>query len=143
MRDLLRVWREENELYRTLNYLYIKENMKLYFTKMKAMEKSKIAQERALKFKDCNRTGIWDLKEERLIYGVHHNSVVGKISKTKILRYKYLHRLRLATLFGSKLIIDLDYDQHMKIFQSKKMASQLGMDITDLFNFYYYLLTSN
>jgi len=74
---------------------------------------------------DCQRTGIWD-NENQLVYGLWHNTVFSKIMKTSISRLQN-HRLRRAALFGQQLVIDLAFDEYMKLYETRLLLKQLSI----------------
>ncbi|XP_054167785.1 mitochondrial ribonuclease P protein 1 homolog [Oppia nitens] len=71
------------------------------------------------------RTGFWD-QNGQLIYGLWHNSLFTKIPLTIIRRY-YIHRLRTAAMFGQKLVIDMDFDQYMKLAECRQLVKQIQL----------------
>ncbi|XP_054166058.1 mitochondrial ribonuclease P protein 1 homolog [Oppia nitens] len=113
-----------------------KKMIKFLFTKELQKNKSKNKRkELSLKYwqiKDetykkisSERTGIWD-NNQQLIYGLWHNTLFSKVMKSSISRMQN-HRLRRAAMFGQKLIIDLAFDDYMKLHEIRLLLKQLSI----------------
>ncbi|CAG2176574.1 unnamed protein product, partial [Oppiella nova] len=81
---------------------------------------------------DKPRTGLWD-NDHQLVYGLWHNTLFTKIPANHIKRH-YIHRLRNAALFGQKVVIDLDFDDCMRLSETRLLAQQIHL----LYNFNRY-----
>ena len=126
MKDLLSLGDSE-ERKRWISYLFQREiaKNKTIAERKKASEEYWIKTNKKYETKNCERTGIWN-NEGQLEYGLWHNTLFSKILRNSVNRY-YSHRLRRAALFGTKLVIDLDYDNYMKLSECRQLARQIHL----------------
>jgi len=126
MNDLLIV-KDSTDRKKMFDFLYQKEFARLKTIRKRKESSEKYWSEKSLVYSKSNaeRTGIWD-NDHNLIYGLWHNSLFSKINRVSINRF-YTNRLRLAAMFGHKLVIDLDYDKYMKLAECRLLAKQLQL----------------
>lgn len=126
---MLKVYPDEKELHRSIKFFYKRECHKYKSRKKKVERKIQIREKKVEKYgqnEDEWSVGIWDTNQE-LVYGLWHNSILGRITKKSVRDFRHNHLLRHAAMFGQKLIIDLDYDQYMKMYEANLLASQIGV----------------
>lgn len=124
MNYLLQVCDEEKELNRTLKFFYTRECTR-YNSRRKKL-KAKLERAKVRNPHDDWSYGVFDENNE-IAYGLWKNSIVNRVTKQSVRDYRQNHLLRSAALFGQKLLIDLDYDQYMKIYESKLLAVQIAL----------------
>ena len=61
----------------------------------------------------------------RLVYGLYNHSITQRISEVAVRRL-HRHLLRTTALFGPKLVIDLDFDKYMKVYENRLLLKQLA-----------------
>ncbi len=132
MRDLLRV-KESHERQSMIKYFYnkqIQKSLKKKFLKRKSeiywSEKQKLYSERSAQ--NIPKTGIFD-DNGNIVYGLWHNSLFTKFLRNSFIRF-HANRLRIAALFGQKLIIDLDFDPFMRLSECRSLAQQLQFTLS-------------
>lgn len=134
MSDLLSVFPDEKELKRTLKFFYKRECARFSSATKKAARKVTILEAKMEKYKTTSvldvdkdwEVGIWN-SNGNLEYGLWHNSLLSRITKQAVRDYRHRHLLRQAAMFGQKLIVDLDYDHYMKLYESRLLGAQIGI----------------
>lgn len=133
MKDLLAVFPEEKEIKRSFKFFFNRECARHNSGIRKAERRVMMVEKKREKYNlsdikqfDNWSVGIWDEPEENLIYGLWHNSLLSRIPKQATRDYRHRHLLRQTAMFGQKLIIDLDYDQYMKLYECRLLAGQIG-----------------
>lgn len=133
MADLLAVFPDERELKRTFKFFFKRECARYNTATKKAARKISVLEAKMTKYKTTNLDGVkeWDVgiwnSQGNLEYGLWHNSLMSRITKQSVRDYRQRHLLRQAALFGQKLIIDLDYDHYMKLYESRLLGTQIGI----------------
>ncbi|KAH9404717.1 tRNA methyltransferase 10 C [Tyrophagus putrescentiae] len=133
MADLLAVFPDERELKRTFKFFFKRECARFNTATKKAARKISVLEAKMTKYKTTNLDGVkeWDVgiwnSQGNLEYGLWHNSLMSRITKQSVRDYRQRHLLRQAALFGQKLIIDLDYDHYMKLYESRLLGTQIGI----------------
>lgn len=121
MSDLLSM---ENERQRKqyLRYLFLNE-----IRKQKDERKRSERKQRYQQYLDtrAERTfGIFD-DNGQLSYQLWSNTMIGRISSRNVSHIRTTQRLRYASMFGQKLIIDLDYDDHMSLSECRIQVNHI------------------
>lgn len=123
MSDLIHM-QKEKERERFLRYLFLTESRKLKDRQKKA-EKS--AQYQQFNEQRSERTfGIFDEHGE-LSYRLWGNTLMSRINARCISHLRTEPKLRYASLFGQKLIIDLDYDELMTLSECRIQVRHIVM----------------
>ncbi|KAI2810071.1 tRNA methyltransferase 10 C [Blomia tropicalis] len=129
MEDLIRVYPDEKELLRSLKFFFTRECKRINDTK-RTLNK-KLERDAAKKVKYNNKVEDWQLgifnDNGDLEYGLWHNSLLSRITKQSVRDYRHKWLLRQSAMFGQKLIIDLDYDEYMKLYEARLLAQQIGI----------------
>ena len=123
MADLISM-RHQKERERHIRYLFITESRKMKDRIKKAAktaEFQKYLQERPERV-----FGIFD-EHGDLSYNLWGNAVLPRINPRCISRLRTETKLRNASLFGQKLIIDLDYDDHMSLNECRIQVRHIVM----------------
>lgn len=134
MKHLLEVCDDEKELYRALKFFYKRDCSKFNDKKKRERQKLERLQIKQEKYGINNektggewQQGVWNSDGTELVYGLWHNSIVSRITAQAVRDYRQLHLLRHSAMFGQKLIIDLDYDKYMKMYECRLLAGQIGI----------------
>ena len=124
MKDLLSL-RHSRQRRRWFDYLFQREitNNNESAERKKRCQQNAIIRRKRYEIMNCPPTGLWN-NEGQLQYGLWHNSLFTRISRTSVNRF-CSHRLQTAALFGTKLVIDLDFDQYMKLQDCRRLAQQI------------------
>ena len=69
------------------------------------------------------RSGIFDANG-KLVYGLWHNSVVGKVNQGQV-KSLTSQKMRHACLFGHKLVVDMDYEKRLPISLSLSVTRSI------------------
>lgn len=132
MRDLLAVFPDETEILRTLKFFYKRECARQNTVTRKAIKRNEMIETKIDRFgpKATDRNewdiGIFD-QNGNIVYGLWHNTLHNRVPKQAVRDYRHRHLLRQAAMFGQKLIVDLDYDEFMKQYEIRLLATQIGM----------------
>lgn len=123
---LLKLYPDEKELHRAFKYFYKRECDKFNTKKKYLAKKVEIKKKKLLKYGENDEweVGIFD-SNNQLNYGLWHNSIMGRITKQSV-RDLRNHKLRISAMFGQKIIVDLDYDNYMKVYETRLLAQQIG-----------------
>jgi len=127
MSKLILDYPHETDIKRTFKFLYKRQLASDRDAKWQAARKVKKIERKKKRFPDSDSLdmvqGIWsDETETQLVYGLWHNSLGTRIAKSLIRDYRHGHRLRQTAMFGQKLIVDLDYDQYMKPYETRLLG---------------------
>lgn len=115
MSDLLSMRNsKEREVY--IRYLFLTESRKIK-DRLKKMEK-KAKFEQYLKQRPERELGIFEA-DGKLRYDLWSNSIMSRLNSRSISKLRTESKLRYASLFGQKLIIDLDYDDYMSLSEAR------------------------
>ncbi|OTF73269.1 hypothetical protein BLA29_001417 [Euroglyphus maynei] len=122
MSDLLCM---ENERQRKqyFRYLFLNEirKRKDSIKRMKRRER----YQQYLNTRNERRTfGIFD-ENGQLSYQLWSNTLIGRISSRNVSHIRSAQRLRYASMFGQKLVIDLDYDDHMSLNECRIQVNHI------------------
>lgn len=109
--------KDDREWSKYFRYLFITEVRKLKDCLKKANKKLKHQQLRASHTQPIT-FGVFD-ENNNLNYNLWGNSLVSRISPSSLSHIQYEAKLRFAELFGQKLLIDVDYDEHMTLSESR------------------------
>lgn len=111
MSDLLEM-SNDNERKKYFRHLFLKEIRKIKDNHKKTQKKDNYQNY------ICNRSertlGIFD-QNGQLSYQLWGNNLFGRISSGNLCKIRTEKRLRFASMFGQKLVIDLDYDDYMSL----------------------------
>ncbi len=126
MKDLLFV-KDSIERKHMFNFLYTREMSAINDKKKRKLHSEEYWAKKKEIYSQSNasRSGIWD-NDMNLVYGLWHNSLFSKISSVAVNRL-YVNKLKISALFGQKLVIDLDYDQYMRLSECRQLAKQLQL----------------
>lgn len=131
MSDLIYM-KNDKERERFLRYLFLTESRKLK-DRLKKAEKSEQYQ----KFNEerSERTfGVFDENGE-LSYRLWGNTLMSRINSRCISRLKTEPKLRYSSLFGQKLIIDLDFDDLMSLSECRIQVRHIVMTLVNNINY--------
>lgn len=121
MSDLLSM---ENERQRKqyFRYLFLNEIRKQKDFRKRLERKEQYQQ--YLNTRDERTFGIFD-ENGQLSYQLWSNTLIGRISSRNVSHIRTTQRLRYASMFGQKLIIDLDYDDYMSLNECRIQVNHI------------------
>lgn len=131
MSDLIGMLNDK-ERERYIRYLFLTESRKM---KDRLKKETKLVQlQQKLEIRPERIFGIFDENGE-LNYRLWGNTINSRITSGCISRQRTERKLRHASLFGQKLIIDLDYDDHMSLSECRIQVRHIVMLLIDNLGF--------
>lgn len=131
MSDLI-CMKNDKERERFLRYLFLTESRKLK-DRLKKTQKTELYQ----KFNEerSERTfGVFD-EHGKLSYRLWGNTLMSRINARCISRLRTEPKLRFSSLFGQKLIIDLDFDDLMSLSECRIQVRHIVMTLVNNINY--------